>query len=71
MTEDETRAIFWFADGYHSGQWSRLYRLKCIAMCRCYRIGWPKDRDLYALPLGWRGTQLYARLEASYANDNR
>ena len=68
MTEDETRALYWFTSDYHSGQWSRGYRLACKAYRRLHRLGYPEYADPFALPLGTLGSALYARLESAYAN---
>lgn len=65
MTEDETRAIYWFASDYHSGQWSHGYRLACTALRRLRRIGF--NGDPFALPLGAQASALYERLVSAYA----
>lgn len=65
MTEDETRALYWFASDYHSGQFSRGYRLACAAGKRLRRIGFAGDP--FNLPLGIRGSALYQRLVNAYA----
>ena len=61
-TED-LRALYWYCADYHSGQWSREYRL----MCRIGRkLARRQIRDPFQFPLHERATRLYAQLVEKY-----
>ena len=55
-------ALYWFCAHYHSGQWSRGYRLLCRAGKRLreeYDITHPLDEPF----LGIESTRIYKKLE--------
>ncbi len=43
MSPDKLLAVFHFCNGYHSGQWSREYRL----LCRVMRVFVPARSEVY------------------------
>lgn len=65
-SDDELRGLYWFMADYHGGQWSRGYRILCLAGRRLNRVY--GTRDPMDLPLGVKGTAIYAALESRYAN---
>lgn len=62
--EDKIRALYWFASDYHSGQWSRGYRLLCVADRALERNGHNWDR--FQSPLGKTGSAYYEHLVKHY-----
>jgi len=66
MTKVEKYKIIWlFCHDYHSGQWSRGYKLLCLAGRRCADLNTDfinfSAREL-------ENTDLYKHLVANYAN---
>jgi hypothetical protein len=60
-------ALAHFANDYHSGQWSRGYRLLCAVQRRVRRWGWSDWRPL-DIPLSVGAEKIYRRLVARYAD---
>jgi hypothetical protein len=42
----KTATLFMVCQDYHSGQWSRGYRLQCALLRRLYRAGYTHRYDL-------------------------
>lgn len=73
MKPDFLFALYVFCADYHSGQWSRLYRLSC-RLASQYRVrlsdnAWREIRD--GGDEWYEAHEFYNELVARYANDKR
>jgi hypothetical protein len=60
-------ALLHFCAEYHSGQWSRGYRILCAVKRRMRRWGWQEwERQALDIPLSVEGKRIYNRLVKRY-----